>query len=495
MNLSKSKYCSAVQCVKMLWLKANRPEEIDESVMNEAVLETGNEVGDLAMSLFGDFVEVPFDKDLTKMLEKTDELIENCTEIIAEASFAYEGLFCSVDILKNKGNREVEIYEVKSSTEVKDIYIHDVSYQHYVLSKLGYNVTRVCLVYINKHYVRHGDLDIHELFSIEDLTVEAKSNFELVEQNIDHYRKVMELKDDPDIDVGTHCSNPYDCGFFKYCTRNLPSPNVFDVSRLTINKKVKLYKNGIVSFKDLENAGELNDSQMMQVEYELNDFPDYIDLDEIRIFLSELTYPLYFLDFESFQPAIPQYENSKPYEQIPFQYSLHYILEEGGELYHKEFLAYPGEDPRRALALQLVEDIPQDVCTLAYNMGFEKGRIKTLAEIYPDLRVDLMNIHDHIKDLMIPFQKKHYYNKAMKGSYSIKYVLPALFPDDPSLNYHNLEGVHNGQEASATFKAMENMDKEELEAWRKNLLKYCELDTYAMVKIYYKMMEEARRIS
>lgn len=196
-----------------------------------------------------------------------------------------------------------------------------------------------------------------------------------------------------------------------------------------------------------------------------------------------LSYPLYFLDFETFNPAIPLYDNSSPYEQIVFQYSLHYIEKEGGELKHKEFLAYPGEDPRRKLAEQLCADIPENVCTTAYNMGFEKGKIAGLADLYPDLRNHLLNIHDNIQDLMIPFRSRWYYSKEMEGSYSIKYVLPALFPDDPNLNYHNLEGVHNGGEASNTFLAMQKMSPKELKIWRKNLLTYCGLDTFAMVKI------------
>ena len=152
-------------------------------------------------------------------------------------------------------------------------------------------------------------------------------------------------------------------------------------------------------------------------------------------------------------------------------------------------MAYPGSDPRRKLAEQLCHDIPRNVCVTAYNMGFEKGRIKGLAQIYPDLADHLMNIHDNIQDLMIPFQKKYYYSKEMQGSYSIKYVLPALFPDDPQLDYHNLEGVHNGSEASASFKKMESMSCEEMAETRSQLLKYCGLDTFAMVKVWQKLNE------
>ena len=125
-------------------------------------------------------------------------------------------------------------------------------------------------------------------------------------------------------------------------------------------------------------------------------------------------------------------------------------------------------------------------------MGFEKEKIRGLAALYPDLHDHLMNIHDNIKDIMIPFQKRWYYTKEMKGSYSIKYVLPALFPDDPSLNYHNLEGVHNGGEASDTFLTMQKMDKKELEKWREHLLRYCELDTFAMVKVLEKLKEAVK---
>ena len=218
------------------------------------------------------------------------------------------------------------------------------------------------------------------------------------------------------------------------------------------------------------------------------DKPDYIDKNNIKKFLNTLSYPLYFLDFETFQMSIPKYDGVKPYMQIPFQYSLHYY-DVDNNLNHKEFLAQADIDPRRKLAEQLVKDIPKNVCVLAYNMSFEKTVIKNLASLYPDLSKSLMNIYDNIKDLMIPFKSRDYYTKNMHGSYSIKYVLPALFPDDPSLDYHNLELVHNGSEAMDIYANLGKKSKEEQSIIRKNLLKYCYLDTYAMVKIYDKLIE------
>ena len=175
--------------------------------------------------------------------------------------------------------------------------------------------------------------------------------------------------------------------------------------------------------------------------------------------------------------------------QIPFQYSLHYIEKENGELKHKEFLSEAGIDPRRTLAERLVKDIPTNVCLLAYNMKFERMVIKELSEQFEDLKEDLLKIHDNIQDLMIPFKERMYYCRELEGSYSIKYVLPAMFPNNEELNYHNLPVVHNGSEAMSIFSELENYSKEEQEKIRYGLLKYCELDTLAMVRIWEELKE------
>lgn len=233
----------------------------------------------------------------------------------------------------------------------------------------------------------------------------------------------------------------------------------------------------------------INPKYLEQIDFEINNKEDKIDKENIQDFMNTLTYPIYFLDFETFQQSIPEFDEVSPYMQIPFQYSLHYIEKENGELKHKEFLAESGTDPRRKLAERLVHDIPKNVCVTAYNMGFEKGVIKKLAELYPDLSAHLLNIRENIKDLMIPFSQRYYYTKAMQGSYSIKYVLPALYPNDPELDYHNLPVVHNGGEASDTFLSLIGKPKEEQERLRNGLLVYCKLDTYAMVKVWEKLKE------
>lgn len=489
LHLSKSRFTSSVQCPKMLWLRINKPELFDQSVIDQSVMDTGNEVGDLAMGLFGEFTEVKFQSDLGAMVNDTYELIDKGTRVIAEASFAHEDGFCSVDILINNGNKEVELYEVKSSTDVHDIYRYDVAYQYHILTKLGFTVTKASLVHINNQYVRHGELDLNEFFTIVDLTEDTIALQREVEQRIQSIKEYMKQTDEPTDDIGEKCFAPYDCGFWCHCTENLPSPNVFDLASVKSKTMFKNYRAGIISFEDIYHNKSVNDKAMLQITHELHECEPHIDINSIKECVEQLYYPIYFLDFESFNPAIPLYDDSKPYAQIVFQYSLHYIEEEGGKLKHKEYLAYPGEDPRRKLAEQLCEDIPLDACVVVYNKTFEHTRIKEFASLYEDLADHLTNINTHMYDLMVPFQQKSYYCRAMEGSYSIKFVLPALFPGDPELDYHNLEGVHNGGEASDTFKRMGLMSPEELTQSREQLLKYCGLDTFALVKLWEKLLE------
>ena len=499
MYLSKSKYCRAWQCPKMLWLDTYRPELHEANAAVEARMAAGNEVGDLAMGLFGDYVETTAHKedgrlDIPAMLERTRAETAKGTPVICEAAFSFEGLYCAVDILK-KENGGWAIYEVKSSTgPEKTVYLADVAYQKYVLRNCGVNVTGTYLVTLNNQYVFDGTLRLDELFHVTDVS----SLLPAEEQNVPSVLKAAEatlsMDTEPDTDIGNQCREPYGCEYWGYCTRALPAPNVFDLYRFRFNQALECYYAGDVSFEDLIRHGRVsNMKQLRQIDFQLHDKGTYTDEAAIRGFLSTLSYPLYFIDFETMQLPVPKYPGTKPYQQIPFQYSLHFIEREGGELKHKEFLAESGPDPRRALAERLCADIPKNVCVTAYNKGFECGRIRELAAAFPDLSDHLLNIESNIRDLLTPFQSGWYYNREMGGSFSIKSVLPALFPDDPQLNYHNLEGVHNGSEAMDLFPQIQFMEPAEREAARENLLRYCELDTLAMVRVWEKLRSVLKR--
>lgn len=484
--LSKSKYCKAKQCNKALWLLKNNPAVATE-IDNQAVLDNGTEVGELARGILGEYINVEYNEDLSIMIKQTKELLANESKIITEASFNFNNNFCSVDILKNDVDG-IEIYEVKSSTEVKDIYLDDISYQVYILTNLGYNIKKASIVYINNQYVRHGDLDLNKLFNIEDVTGIAFDKQDEISKKLTEIEEYMKQKTEPKQDIDMNCFKPYNCEFWDYCTKNLPINNIFKIREMHKEQKMKLYKNGIYDFKDVLKE-DIKLKYKQQVEFEVLNKNAIIDKEGIKNFLEKLYYPLYFLDFETYQQAIPKYEGIRPYMQIPFQYSLHYIQDENLELQHTEFLAIAGVDPRRKLAEQLVKDIPTNACVLAYNMKFEKMVIKELAEVFEDLREELMKIYDNIQDLMIPFYERMYYCKEMQGSYSIKYVLPALFPNDRQLDYHKLPVVHNGSEAMSTFATLHLKSKKEQENIRKGLLEYCKLDTLAMVKIWEKLKE------
>ena len=503
--LSKSKYCGLWQCPKLAWLRHYKPEVavIDETLQDR--FDAGNAVGDLAMGLFGDYVEVTTYNgeklDLKAMIDKTSAEMAKGTPTICEASFSHNGLYCAVDILR-KTEDGWAIYEVKSSTkhkeadgsykEDKDVYIADIAYQKYVLDHCGINVTGTYLVCLNGDYVFDGTLDLQQLFLISDTADQVRNEIQSIEHNLEIAERILTSDEEPDIDLDVHCMEPYVCAFWKYCSQHIPDESVFAIYKLGKKKKIEYYRNGWITYRDLiDNAPIKNEKQLRQIEFGLEDKGTYIDKAEIAAFLQKLSYPLYFLDFETIHPVIPQYIGTRPYAQVPFQYSLHYIEEEGGELKHKEFLAESGTDPRRAIAAQLCADIPMNVCVTAYHKSFECGRIEELAETYPDLSEHLLNIRDNIVDLLVPLQSGWYYNRAMKGSFSIKSVLPAIFPNDPSLNYHNLEGVHHGGEAMSLFPKIKDMEPEEQQKARHNLLKYCELDTYAMVKVW----EELVRVS
>lgn len=495
--LSKSKYCGLWQCPKIAWLKKYKPEEltIDESTLSR--MEAGNEVGDLAMGLFGDFVEVTAysgDKlDLSQMITATKAEMEKGTPVICEASFQYDGLYCAVDILKREDDGWA-IYEVKSSThDDKAVYIADVAYQKYVLEHCGVPVSGLYLVCLNGDYVFDGRLDIHRLFKITDVARAVETEEKNIAANLSIAERLLASEEEPAIDLSVNCKNPYLCVFWPYCSRHIPSPSVFELYRMPFAKKIEYYKKGKITYQDLLfDPGITSPKQVRQILYAVSDQGTYVNKESIREFLETLSFPLYFLDFETMQTVIPRFAGTKPYAQIPFQYSLHYIEREGGELKHTEYLAESGTDPRRELAERLCADIPVNVCVTAYNKSFECGRIRELAAAFPDLAEHLLNIEANIRDLLVPFQTGCYYNRAMGGSFSIKSVLPALFPDDPALDYHNLEGVHHGGEAMALFPKIKDMPPEEQEKARHNLLKYCELDTFAMVKVWQALVQASR---
>ncbi len=309
------------------------------------------------------------------------------------------------------------------------------------------------------------------------------------ESNIQQLRSILTQDSEPVQDLSEACRTGIVCPYFSRCTRMLEQPNVFSLRHTQQRTIFEYYRKGIITYAQLLEDGSLNRHARMQVEYELCDKEPHIETEPILAFLNGIQWPVSFLDFEAFQPPFPLYAHSSPYAQIPFQYSLHIQKHRNAPAEHREFLADPDEDPRRPLAERLIQDIPSYGTVLAWNMEFERSRIQELEILFPDLAPNLNQIRNRIRDLIIPFEQKWYYCRAMNGSGSIKSVLPALFPDHPDLNYENLEAIHAGQEAAAAFLHMKEMNPETRAKTRKELLDYCGLDTRAMVLILNRLYE------
>ena len=477
--LSKSTFIKGVQCEKALYLHKFNSELADEiSQQQEAVFQTGTNVGVLAQELFPGGIDAS-PKDYTKYFESfkyTQQLIDEGAEVIYEAGFCFDYVMCFIDVLVKKDGKW-HAYEVKSSTKVSETYIIDASLQYYIMKNSGLDIADISIVHIDNNYVRDGEIDLNQLFHSVSVITQAQNNNDYVKNKLLDLHATLSKDSAPNVDIGKHCSYPYTCNFKGYCWKHIPQYSIFDISRL--NKKIKwdLYNSRYIEIKDIPIDTKLSDNQKIEIDSFINQ-TEIIHKIKIREFVNSLSNNIYHLDFETYQSAVPPFNGLKPYQQIPFQYSAHY--ENNGTIEHYEFLADPSNDPREAFAKALINDMKKDGDILVYNIGFERGRLNELIRILPKYQSQLESIIERMKDLMIPFKEKWYYVPAMKGSYSIKYVLPALVP---SLSYDDLD-INNGSLASSTFANLHTVsDLDQMKKTRKHLLKYCKLDTFAMVKI------------
>ena len=489
MKLSKSLYTRGLQCSKSLWLKKNKAKVLTKpNSSQKAVFDTGDIVGALACQLFPNGKEIPFvGTTFEQKISLTKKWLDDGLKNIYEATFTYDDILVMIDILHINDDKSVEIYEVKSSTSLKAVYLDDASIQYYVLHSLGYNVSKVSIVYTNNKYVRADELEIDKLFTIANVSKEVLELQADIPTHLKHFENQIAKSSEPDINIGKQCDYPYECDAKEYCWQHIPEYSIFNISRLKTDKKFDMYYEGITKFNQITDLDNFSKTQQIQIKSEQQN-KIIINKQAIKNFLDGLNYPIYHLDFETFQQAIPEWKGIVPFMQIPFQYSLH-VENNNKPLEHKEFLAIEGIDPRYELAKSLIANIPDDVTVLAYNMGFEQGVIKKLADMFNEFAVPLMKIHDNIQDLMTPFQKKDYYTPSMKGSYSIKHILPAIVPEMQKA-YTALEYIQNGAEAMQMYPKFATMkDKKEVAKLREALLRYCELDTLAMVKILEKLRE------
>lgn len=481
--LSKSLYIKGLQCHKALWLQKYQPELKDKvTESQQASFDSGTDVGILAQQLFPGGVEVPYDGlTYSEQAARTQELITDGTTTIYEATFSFDSIFIKIDILHH-GENGWELYEVKSSTGLKDVYLNDIAVQYNVLSGCGISPSKAALIHINNKYVRQGNIEVDKLFTILDLTGDVRVKQAEVVANIAAMRTMLQ-GDMPQIDIGPHCSDPYECSFTGHCWNHIPENSVFDFRGQGRPDSFELYRQGIVSMKDVP-ADRLRWRQAIQLNGLLHQ-KNVVDADAVSKFLGSLSYPLCFLDFETtYMTPVPLFDGTRPYQQVPFQFSLHIIPEPGAEVIHCEFLADGSADPRGVFLKQLLAYIPPAACILTWNQTFEEQRLRELSEAFPERNREIQTVIENLHDLMVPFRNQSIYHWQFNGSYSIKAVLPALVPE---LTYETLE-VNNGEMAASTWLRIRNeIDEEQVAVLRHQLLEYCCLDTLAMVRILEKM--------
>jgi hypothetical protein len=470
-----------LQCPKSLWLDRRQPEARTAPPPDlVARWEAGTEVGIYAQLLFPGGVEVPFDgRTKVQQLAQTRDLLAKGAQTIYEATFSSEGVFVRADILR-KAQDGWELYEVKSASDVKPHFPDDVAIQYFVLTGSGIPLRRAFLVHIDTGYVRRGEIDPQKLFSMQDLTDDVRKKQTAIPAELARMREVLAASL-PEIDIGPQCTAPYECDFIGHCWRHIPEHSVFDLKGRGVDKW-ELYRKGIVRMNDVP-LEALNNAQKMQVKFYRNR-GQHVDLDAIREFLDGLHYPVCFLDFETYDSPIPPFDGTRPYQQIPFLYSLHRQDSPGVTLRHSEFLAPPGKDPRDELTERLIAAISEGACVLAYNKTFEARVLKGLAERFPAHRERLLAIAEGMVDLMVPFRRRDIYDWRMDGSYSLKSVLPVLVPE---LSYEGM-AIQEGKEASLAYLALDKIEgRKEREKAEEDLRAYCRHDTLGMVKLLEKM--------
>ena len=477
-GLSKTRYLNGLQCPKYLWLETWRKELKNElPPSTEAIFTQGHQVGTLAQELFPVGIEIPYEGlSIDEQLRQTQQALKT-NKVIYEASFQHNGVFVKADIMcRVRGGWE--LYEVKSSSKVEDIHLHDLAVQYHVLSNSDIKVTKAHLVHLNTSYQRKGQLDPAQLFSVVNLTSDVLEMQPSVKEQISVLKNMLS-EEEPDIPIGPYCYKPYECAFTGHCWQHVPETgSVFELAGRGVDR-YQLFHEGIRKVTDIP-LDCVNGKQRQQVEAAKKK-QTIVDKDGLQEFLDSLWYPLCFLDFETFMEAIPSYDGQSPYQQVPFQFSLHIQKKPGGKLYHHEYLAPPCTDPRKEFLKELLNVLPEDGCVMVYNESFERDKLQKLAELFPRKKKQVQKIVVNIVDLILPFRARHMYSWKQKGSHSLKAVLPAFVTD---LSYDELEISNGGAAMQAYHEMCALVDSpRKLATLRKQLLAYCKQDTLAMVRL------------
>ena len=485
--LSKSKLLSFRQCAKRLWLEIHRPELIKTAPETAARFVVGHQVGTIARHLFdpqgrGQLIDVQTE-GVAAAVARTEALLPE-SEPIFEAGFEAGGARAFADILlpvRKRGKKAWRIIEVKSSASVKDYHRDDAAIQASVAQQASLALDGIAVAHIDSTWIYQGDGDYEGLLVEEDLTQEAFGRGGEVQSWVAGAQAVVRQESEPQLSTGRHCSAPFACGFFEYCQGQEPQAE-YPVEWLpriqTKVLKAVIEQQGLIDLRHVPD--EYLNSRQLRVKTHTVSGDPYFAGQAAAASLAAHKLPAYFLDFETIMFAVPIWKGTRPYQQLPFQFSVH-RLSRSQELESESFLDLSGEDPGHALAKALIDACGARGPIFAYST-FEATCIRGLATRFRKLKPLLMALHARLVDLL-PITEEHYYHPSQQGSWSIKKVLSAIAPE---LRYDALPGVKDGGMAMEAYveAIAPATSPERREQIRRELVEYCALDTLAMVKVW-----------
>ncbi len=475
-KLSKSKILSGLQCEKKLWLEIHQPDLAVVPEDAQRRFDAGHEVNDVARSLYENGHLIEFDEGSSGALAETEKMLRDAPETpLFEATFAHGGVMVRVDILK-KNARGYRLIEVKSSTSVKVFPHHDdCAVQAWVLEGCGLSLDRVELAHINNQFVYGGDGDYRGLLRHENLTNDIVKQKQEVPEWVNKFQGMLE-GEQPNIAVGKHCNEPYPCPFIEHCTG--PSTD-YPVTCLPRGGKTaeELTKEGITDIRDIPPGRLENESHIWVREVTIKGKPEIKPA--VKKILGDCSWPRYYLDFETVSFAVPIWKDTRPYQKHPFQWSCH-VETKPGEVTHKEFLDTTGNPPMREFTESLLQAVGQSGAIFVYSW-FEKVCLEELAALFPELKSAVEKVIHRLVDLH-PLTRRHYYHPDMRGSWSLKAVLPTIAPD---LDYGGLGEIQDGGAAEVAYLEITHPGTEpkRAQALAADLRAYCKRDTEALVEL------------
>lgn len=493
MQLSKSDYMLFLRHPAWLWLKKhdkNKLPPIDEDL--QAIFDAGFLFETYAEQLFPDSIRLGFDgfNEYRTLTARTKATIDSGASSIIQGRFEAGNITCICDVLVRVEGNTFDLYEIKSSTSAKPEHNPDLAFQVETIEGSGYKVNKVFVVHVNSEYVRNGEVKADEIAKITEVTDQVKELKESTLKNIQEALEVANSRECPNISPAHTKMGAYSdwLGIYKtladideYSIHHLCSPSA--------DKIGELEKMGIKDLASIPDGFELSEKQQNQVNATKYD-KVFIDKPCIGAFLDDLKYPLYFLDYETLSSVIPYFDGLGPYKQLPFQYSLHVLESPGAEIQHFEYLHQDSSNPVKPLSDALKSQIGTEGTVLVWFERFEKSCNQLMGLVSPEHTQFYEELNDRIVDLMIPFSTCAYVHKDFFGSASIKKVLPVLIPE---LSYKDLD-IHAGGAAQRLWMeaVLDGKRPNEKDKILSDLRKYCELDTFAMVRIYQHLLEVVR---